>query len=129
MTEKFRHDSKLPPTANKARFQQNDYSKETRNYDTYGGDSDNEDFDRYKDAHRQHSNERDRYGRSRSRSRSGSRGRKSPAHSIGSDFDKKSEEPVPEQIDFFGMAPVEKPKAKPEAGAFDFDFGGPPAQS
>jgi len=25
------------------------------------------------------------------------------------------------------MAPVEKPKAKPEAGAFDFDFGGPPA--
>jgi len=52
MTEKFRHDSKLPPTANKARFQQNDYSKETRNYDTYGGDSDNEDFDRYKDAHR-----------------------------------------------------------------------------
>ena len=97
MKDKFKHDSKLPPTSNKARFQKNSYAQENRNYDTYGGyNSDNEDFDRYKDAHRKHSNERDRYGRSRSRS--GSRGRNSPdrAHSIGSDFDKKSEEPVPQ---------------------------------
>jgi len=36
MKEKFKHDSKLPPTANKARFQKNDYAKDNGNYDTYG---------------------------------------------------------------------------------------------
>jgi len=88
--------------------------------------SDDADYDRYKDAQGKYSHERDRYGRSKSRGNDSV----DKENSIGSDFDKKSEkseEPVPEQIDFFGMGPVEKQKKKPEAGAFDFDFGVAPA--
>ena len=84
MKDKFRHDSKLPPTSNRDRFQKKDYHNEKRNYDVYGNDSlsGDEDYKHYQDAQDQdrYSHERDRYGNRDRDSREREK-------SIGSDFD------------------------------------------